>query len=88
VILDEIGELPLLLQSKLLRVLQEGEITRLGSNRVVKLDVRIVTATNRRLERLIEEGKFREDLYYRLNVYPIENIPLRERREDIPFHTK
>jgi len=68
-----------------LRVLQEGEITRLGSNRVVKLDVRIVTATNRRLERLIEEGKFREDLYYRLNVYPIENIPLRERREDIPL---
>jgi len=85
IFLDEIGELPLMLQSKLLRVLQEGEISRLGSNRVIKLDVRIITATNRKLERLIEEGKFREDLYYRLNVYPIENLPLRERREDIPL---
>ncbi len=85
IFLDEIGELPLSLQPKLLRVLQEGEITRLGSNRVLKLDVRVVAATNRKLERLIEEGKFREDLYFRLNVYPIENLPLRERREDIPL---
>ncbi len=85
IFLDEIGELPLILQSKLLRVLQEGEITRLGSNKVINLDVRVVAATNRKLGKLIEEGKFREDLYYRLNVYPIENLPLRERREDIPL---
>lgn len=85
IFLDEIGELPMSLQPKLLRVLQEGEITRLGSNRVLKLNVRVIAATNRKLERLIEEGKFREDLYFRLNVYPIENLPLRERREDIPL---
>jgi len=85
IFLDEIGELPLLLQAKLLRVLQEGEITRIGSNRTITLDVRVIAATNKKLERLIEKGSFREDLYYRLNVYPIENIPLRQRREDIPL---
>lgn len=85
IFLDEIGELPLILQSKLLRVLQEGEIQRLGSNKILQLDVRVITATNRNLERSIEQGTFREDLYYRLNVYPIENIPLRDRKEDIPL---
>lgn len=88
IFLDEIGELPLELQAKLLRVLQEGEFSRLGSNETIKTDVRILAATNRDLEKLIAEGKFREDLYYRLNVFPIENIPLRERKEDIPILTK
>lgn len=82
--LDEIGELPLLMQAKILRVLQEGVVRRIGSNIEEKVDVRIVCATNRNLEDMVKEGEFREDLYYRLNVIPIFIPPLREHIEDIP----
>ncbi|WP_433830281.1 sigma-54-dependent transcriptional regulator [Flavobacterium anhuiense] len=83
IFLDEIGELPLDSQVKLLRVLQEKEIQRLGSNKTIKINVRIVAATNKTLEREVAEGRFRLDLYYRLNVFPIQLPSLRERKEDI-----
>jgi len=85
IFLDEIGDMPLPLQAKLLRVIQDREIERLGGEKTIKVDVRIIAATNRDLKKLVEEGKFREDLYYRLNVIPIHVPPLRERREDIPI---
>jgi PAS domain S-box-containing protein len=83
IFLDEIGELPIDLQPKLLRVLQTGEFERIGSEKTTKVDVRIITATNRDLEKESDEGKFRKDLYFRLNVYPITIPPLRQRKEDI-----
>jgi len=82
--LDEIGEMPLTLQVKLLRAIQEKEIERLGGSRPIKVDVRIIAATNKDLERMVKEGSFREDLYYRLSVIPVFIPPLRERKEDIP----
>ncbi len=82
--LDEIGEMPIDLQSKLLRVLQEGEFERLGSSKTMKVDVRIIAATNRELEASVNNKEFRADLYYRLNVFPIYSPPLRDRKEDVP----
>lgn len=82
--LDEIGDMPLLMQAKLLRVLQDGIVYRVGSGKPIKVDARIIAATNKDLQQLMEEGKFREDLYYRLNVVSILIPPLRERKEDIP----
>jgi transcriptional regulator with GAF, ATPase, and Fis domain len=83
--LDEIGELPLELQAKLLRVIQNNEFERLGSSQTIKVDVRIVATTNRNLEEEVRKGRFRQDLYYRLNVFPITVPPLRQRKEDIPL---
>ena len=85
IFLDEIGELPQALQVKLLRVIQDGEFERLGSNHPIKIDVRIITATNRNLDNEIREGRFRQDLWYRLNVFPITLPPLRQRSGDIPL---
>jgi transcriptional regulator with GAF, ATPase, and Fis domain len=84
IFLDEIGELPPEVQSKLLRVLQEGQFERLGSSKTIQVNVRVIAATSRNLQAMVKEGKFREDLFYRLNVFPILIPPLRERPEDIP----
>jgi two-component system nitrogen regulation response regulator NtrX len=82
--LDEIGDMPAAMQAKLLRVLEEGEIERVGGDRAVKVDVRVVVATHRNLEQLVRDGKFRQDLYHRVFVFPIQLPPLRQRKEDIP----
>ncbi|CAN5199723.1 hypothetical protein BH09BAC6_BH09BAC6_00030 [soil metagenome] len=88
IFLDEVGELPMGLQAKLLRVLQEGEFERLGNPKTIKVNVRVIAATNRNLEEAIEKKEFREDLFYRLNVFPFFSPPLRSRKEDIPLLVK
>src|SRR5213078_4629916 len=85
IFLDEIGELPPEMQIALLRVLQEKEFERVGGNRTIRADVRVITATNRDLQREVNEGRFRADLYYRLNVFPMHVPALKERRDDIPI---
>ena len=85
IFLDEVGDMDLAIQSKLLRAIEEGEIERIGASKTIRVDVRIVAASNKNLEKAAEEKKFREDLYYRLNVFPIKIPPLRERKEDIPL---
>lgn len=85
IFLDEIGDMPLDLQAKILRVLQEKEVTRTGGSQNIAVDVRIVAATNQNLEELVRKKQFREDLFYRLNVVPIQLVPLRERKEDVPL---
>jgi two-component system, NtrC family, nitrogen regulation response regulator NtrX len=82
--LDEIGDMPLTMQAKLLRVLEEGEVERIGGDKAVKVDVRVLVATHRNLEELVREGKFRQDLFHRVYVFPLMLPPLRERRDDIP----
>src|SRR5262249_50199408 len=85
IFLDEVGDMSLRTQAKVLRVLQEGEVERIGSQRTIQVDVRVIAATNKKLEELIEKGEFREDLFFRLSVIPIRVPPLRERPEDIPL---
>jgi transcriptional regulator with GAF, ATPase, and Fis domain len=87
IFLDEVGEIPLEQQGKLLRVLQEQQFERVGDGTTRHVDVRVIAATNQNLKKLVEEKKFREDLYFRLNVFPIESVPLRKRKEDIPSLT-
>jgi len=84
IFLDEIGDMPLAMQAKLLRVLEEGEVERIGSDRAISVDVRVIVATHRDLEALVRDGKFRQDLFHRIYVFPLRLPPLRERREDIP----
>ena len=84
IFLDEIGDMPLNLQAKILRVLQEKEFYRVGGSRTIRVDVRFIASTNKNLEKMVQEGAFREDLFYRLNVFTLRLPPLRERKEDIP----